>query len=243
MMKRLDLVLNGKGGVGKSFFAVNFVQFLKDKRIKHALVDTDNENSTLKRFYPEAIFVDLSQPAGLDQIIVELETNPLVVVDCRAASTDLFLQYFAKIDIFAVLKELDTSLTLILPINHDPDSVRQIQLLVEQFGERASYLIVKNHFFSQQFVIYEKSKTRARLIEEFNSKEISMLSLEDWLVVGLNQATLTITPAIHSDKFHIPDRQRLIWWQREFYDEIKAVRALLLPEGKLSSHRNGGANE
>jgi len=28
-MKRLDLILNGKGGVGKSFFAVNFVQFLK----------------------------------------------------------------------------------------------------------------------------------------------------------------------------------------------------------------------
>jgi hypothetical protein len=32
-MKRLDLILNGKGGVGKSFFAVNFVQFLKDKGI------------------------------------------------------------------------------------------------------------------------------------------------------------------------------------------------------------------
>ena len=32
-MKRLDLILNGKGGVGKSFFAVNFVQYLKDKDI------------------------------------------------------------------------------------------------------------------------------------------------------------------------------------------------------------------
>ena len=32
-MKRLDLILNGKGGVGKSFFAVNFIQFLKDKSI------------------------------------------------------------------------------------------------------------------------------------------------------------------------------------------------------------------
>jgi len=30
MNKRLDLVINGKGGVGKSFFAVNFIQFLKD---------------------------------------------------------------------------------------------------------------------------------------------------------------------------------------------------------------------
>ena len=30
--KRLILILNGKGGVGKSFFAVNFVQYLKDKK-------------------------------------------------------------------------------------------------------------------------------------------------------------------------------------------------------------------
>jgi len=25
--KRIDLILNGKGGVGKSFFTVNFVQY------------------------------------------------------------------------------------------------------------------------------------------------------------------------------------------------------------------------
>jgi predicted nucleic acid-binding Zn-ribbon protein len=31
-MKRLILILNGRGGVGKSFFAVNYVQFLKDIR-------------------------------------------------------------------------------------------------------------------------------------------------------------------------------------------------------------------
>lgn len=32
MTKQLNLILNGKGGVGKSFFAVNAVQALKDQR-------------------------------------------------------------------------------------------------------------------------------------------------------------------------------------------------------------------
>ena len=45
-MKRLDLILNGKGGVGKSFFAVNFVQFLKDKAITH------NPNSHVASHHP-----------------------------------------------------------------------------------------------------------------------------------------------------------------------------------------------
>jgi cellulose biosynthesis protein BcsQ len=58
-MKRLDFILNGKGGVGKSFFAVNFVQFLKDKGIAHVAIDSDNENSTLKRFHPDTRFLDL----------------------------------------------------------------------------------------------------------------------------------------------------------------------------------------
>jgi cellulose biosynthesis protein BcsQ len=28
MQRQLNLILNGKGGVGKSFFAVNFIQYL-----------------------------------------------------------------------------------------------------------------------------------------------------------------------------------------------------------------------
>ena len=103
MKKQLLLVLNGKGGVGKSFFAVNFVQYLKDRQIAHAAFDSDNENSTLKRFHPEAVFLNLADPRGLDPMIQELEANRLVVVDCRAASTDLFLNFFASTDLTNLL--------------------------------------------------------------------------------------------------------------------------------------------
>src|SRR3954462_1299613 len=65
-MKRLDLILNGKGGVGKSFFAVNFVQFLKDKGVAHVAIDSDNENSTLKRFHPDTRFLDLDNRRELE---------------------------------------------------------------------------------------------------------------------------------------------------------------------------------
>src|SRR3989304_1928499 len=101
-MKRLDLIINGKGGVGKSFFAVNFVQFLKDKGIAHVAIDSDNENSTLKRFHPDARFLDLANRRELDHIFAALETANLAVVDCRAASTDLFLDYFDEINLSAI---------------------------------------------------------------------------------------------------------------------------------------------
>ncbi len=169
MRRRLDLIMNGKGGVGKSFFAVNFIQYLKDNSIKHVAIDTDNENSTLKRFYSDSAFVDLSQPSAIERIFVELSKHPLVIVDCRAASTDFFLRFFTMRDAFDALKEFNASLTLVLPVNHDPDSVKQLQILAEQFDDKASYVVVKNQFFGEQFDIYDKSKTRTRLLGELKT--------------------------------------------------------------------------
>src|ERR1019366_1070350 len=88
MQKQFNAVINGKGGVGKSFFAVNFVQFLKDNNIAHIAVDTDNENSTLKRFHPEALFLNIADPTEIDSVFAMLDKTDLVVMDCRAAIHD-----------------------------------------------------------------------------------------------------------------------------------------------------------
>jgi MinD-like ATPase involved in chromosome partitioning or flagellar assembly len=84
MKKRLILILNGKGGVGKSFFAVNFVQYLKDHEISHAAFDSDDENSTLKRFHSEAQFIDAGQPTEIDKVTFALADSDIVVVDCAS---------------------------------------------------------------------------------------------------------------------------------------------------------------
>jgi CobQ/CobB/MinD/ParA nucleotide binding domain len=237
MKKRLDLILNGKGGVGKSFFAINFIQFLKDRSIKHVAVDTDNENSTLKRFHPEANFLDLSTKQAVDPILRELKEHSLVVVDCRAASTDIFIRYFDKFEVFDVLKELDVSLTIILPVNNDPDSLNQIQILTEKFKDNANYVVVKNRFFGEQFEIYDDSKTRIRLLDDLNGKEIEMPLLDDWLVVTLNQSATTITRALKRGDFIVMDRQRLVIWQRDFNSQIKSARDLLLPPKSLPKEK------
>jgi hypothetical protein len=237
--KRLDLILNGKGGVGKSFFATNFVQYLKDQTVEHIAFDTDNENSTLKRFHPDAHFVDLSKPASIDGLFSELDGHSLAVVDCRAASTDIFLDYFTELNVFDVLRELDASLTLISPVNHEPDSVKQIQLLTERLGDNAEYVIVKNHSFSEQFAIYEKSKTRSRLLTELDGREIQMPKLNDWLVVGLNQTGCTITAALRHSQFSVMDRQRLRNWQRKFNEQIEVARDLLLPARQRAAREKG----
>ncbi|MGA2869382.1 MAG: division plane positioning ATPase MipZ [Verrucomicrobiota bacterium] len=228
-MKRLDLILNGKGGVGKSLFAVNFVQYLKDKGITHSAIDSDNENSTLKRFHPDTDFLDLADRRGLDDIFNALEKSNLVVVDCRAASTDLFIDFFNTIDLSAVLSAMNAALTFIMPVNHEADSVDQVQRLADEFGKKCNYVVVRNAAHSDSFALFEASEVRAQLKEKLEGREISMSQLQDWLVVELNQENVTVSMAVKSKSFSLLDRQRLQTWQRKLYVEIESASELLLP--------------
>jgi hypothetical protein len=228
-MKRLDLILNGKGGVGKSFFAVNFIQFLKDKGIAHVAIDSDNENSTLKRFHPETRFLDLGNRREMDAIFTALEKASLVVVDCRAASTDLFLDYFAEVDLTAVLKAFGVALTLVMPVNHELDSVDQVQRLAEQLGKVAGYVVVRNAAHSDSFALFDSAEVRVRLKSELGGREITMTRLQDWLVEALNRENVTISAAAKHAGFSLLDRQRLQTWQRKLFAEIESAADLLLP--------------
>lgn len=230
MQKKFNTIINGKGGVGKSFFAVNFVQYLKDNGIPHTAVDTDNENSTLKRFHPESLFLDIEDPIEIDSIFATLDKADLVVMDCRAASTDIFLDYFDEVRIFDLLKSFNASLNLIMPVNHETDSLEQIRNISDRLNRNARYLIVKNEALSAKFANYEKSTTRTRLLDELAAKEIVMPKLYDWLVADLNRHDLTISAAIQNATFDFFNRQRLQNWQHGFYDELENVRDLLLPK-------------
>jgi hypothetical protein len=230
MKKKFNAVINGKGGVGKSFFAVNLVQFLRDHDIAHTAVDTDNENSTLKRFHPEALFLDIEDVTEIDAVFATLSKADLVVMDCRAASTDIFLDYFQEVRIFDLFKDVGATLNLIMPVNHETDSLEQIRNVSEQLGASANYLIVKNEVLSEKFTNYERSETRKRLLGELNAKEILMPKLYDWIVADLNHHDLTVSAAVKDSHFDFFNRGRLQNWQHKFYDQLDSVRELLLPE-------------
>lgn len=236
MTKHINIIINGKGGVGKSFFATNFVQYLKDQQVEHRAIDTDNENSTLKRFHREAEFVNIEQVQEIDLLISSLETNGLVVVDCRAASTDIFLDYFAEVRVFEILEMVGASLTIVSPVNHEADSVEQVKIIADALGSKCRYVIVRNQAHSEQFKIYDQSQTRNRVLTELGGQEITMPKLYDWLVTGLNETNLSMTAAIGQSDFGLVDRQRLKNWQAKFYEQIDSARELLVPTGEQSKH-------
>ena len=123
MNKQINLIINGEVGVGKSLFATNFVQYLKDCGIAHCAIDSDHENSTLKRFHPQSEFINLEHRREIDRVFTTAETCDLLVIDCRAASTDLLIDFFDEVNSAEALPSLDARLTVICPVNHEADSV------------------------------------------------------------------------------------------------------------------------
>jgi hypothetical protein len=230
MNKQINLIINGKGGVGKSFFATNFVQYLKDCGIAHWAIDSDHESSTLKRFHPQSEFINLENRREIDRVFTTAETSDLVVIDCRAASTDLFIDFFDEVNLTEVLRSLDARLTIICPVNHEADSVEQLRILAEALHDRCAWVVVKNEAHSDAFKIYDRSKTRRHLLEALHAREIAMPRLYDWLVTALNEHNTPVTVALTHPGFNLLDRQRLKNWQTRLYRQLYRAADLLLAD-------------
>ena len=114
-------------------------------------------------------------------------------------------------------------------MNHESDSVDQVQRLADQFGKKCNYVVIRNAAHSDSFALFESSEVREQLRDKFGGREIAMCRLQDWLVEALNAENLTITGATKHPAFSLLDRQRLQTWQRKLYAEIESVAELLLP--------------
>ena len=117
------------------------------------------------------------------------------MIDCRAASTDLFIDFFDEVGLAEVLRTLDARLTVICPVNHEADSVEQLRILSDALEDSCRWVVVKNEAHSDAFKIYENSKTRRHLLDALGAREITMPRLYDWLVTSLNEHNVTDHPA------------------------------------------------
>jgi hypothetical protein len=158
----------------------------------------------------------------------------LVVIDCRAASTDLFIDFFDEVGLAEVLHAIEARLTVVCPVNHEADSVEQLRILSDALGNSCRWVVVKNEAHSDAFKLYETSKTRRHLPETLHAREIAMPRLHDWLVALLNEHNVAITATLQHPSFNLLDRQRLKHWQTNFYKQIETASDLLLPPTPLT---------
>ena len=226
--KRLILTAIDKGGVGKSFFCVRLIEWLREVHRSFIAFDPDYNNSTLTRFYPEAQFLNIGHSENLDLIVEALDSTDVVLVDGVGAQQRIFMDWMEETDLLKVKASLGLSVTLVLIIEEDKDTVFQAGEVARRVGSQAEWLVVKNYKQSQSLRIYQNSRAREDLLR-IGAKEIELRKLSEHMTTILQLNSWTIPQALASNTLNLLDRQRLVEYSRELNTQLFEVQSILLP--------------
>lgn len=226
--KRLVMVAIDKGGVGKSFFCVRLVEWLGMHGVNFSAFDPDYSNSTLTRFYPSAKFLDIRHSENLDQIVESFDNSDLIIVDGVGAHQSIFLDWMEETDLLNVKQQLGLSVTLVLIIESDKDTVHQAGEAAKRAGKLVDWLVVKNQKMSNTMRIYDNSQARQTLLAN-GAIEVEMPKLQPHLAEILQGRSMTIDKALENPEVNLLDRQRLIDFSRNWFEQLDHAKKILLP--------------
>jgi MinD-like ATPase involved in chromosome partitioning or flagellar assembly len=228
--KSLVIVAGTKGGTGKSLTATLLYSWLKEQGKRVAAFDGDNENSTLCRFIPEAGFVDMRQPSAIDQVIEPIiaDKADVVMLDSRAGTSDEMLDWLRSIGIENIQKELGCKVTIVATVTATMDTVEQLKRWSDELKSTVRWLVISNTVAGPTD-IYDKSKLRKTIMEDYHGKEIILPKFPEFLMQALDKASLTIHAASKSDTVDFFSRSRCVGIIKPAMEQIALVQEVLLP--------------
>lgn len=237
-MATINMILQGKGGVGKSFIASLIAQSLLDKGIEPICVDTDPVNTTFAGYRAFDVDVldimdgDIVDPTRFDSLIeqiLELPPNAQMVVDNGAATFLPLTSYLFENAVIPLLKENGHHVRLHSVVTGGQakrDTLSGLTTLLKNFPG-LPLVVWLNPFFGpivrtkgknfEDYPIYQENIQNFEAVIRLpdKSKAMSGKDLEKLLTLRM-----TFAEANESDEFGLMQRQRLTLYWREFKQEM-----------------------
>lgn len=240
---KVNMVLQGKGGVGKSMTASIIAQYKQVKDdILPLCIDTDPVNQTFAGYHAlkvrslEIMDEDEINSRRFDDLIELLAaTKTDVVVDNGASSFVPLLHYILSNGIAELLNSMNHELivhTVITGGQAQNDTISGFVNLVRQLPKKVQIVVWLNHYFGaivhdnigfENFEIYKENRKRlAALIKIPELKQETFgADLEEML-----RAKLTFSEAIADPGRSIMARQRLTIVRDQLYAQLDAASVL-----------------
>lgn len=231
-----------KGGVGKSFWTVNYVQWLKDTQRVFRAIDPDNTNSTLTRFHPDALFVDVANPESMDQIALSFDEVPLVVVDGMGGQKGVFLNWMESVDLFSIAPELGIQITFVIIVDEDKDTVYQAGETLRQIGKEVDWVVIRNLKTVGKTSIWDESEAR-KTAYSLGAREITFPKFSDHLISTLQKLNLPISRAVADARFNLLDQTRCKKYVEANFNDAFGANAEVLTSDVGSEDEEAEADE
>lgn len=242
MSKKIHLVLQGKGGVGKSFISAMIAQYKSSQRADLLCLDTDPVNATFAGYSAlsarviEILNGDSIDSRKFDEMVELIASHDGdVVVDSGASTFIPLTSYIIEGDVAEIFEGLGFELVIHTVVTGGQammDTLNGFGQLLKQFPEPARFVVWVNPYWGEvvadgkpfeKMKVYEANRSRIDsliYIPELK-KETFGKDLSDML-----QSKLTFDEAATNAETPIMTRQRLTIVRRKIYDQLAAAEVL-----------------
>ena len=229
-----------KGGTGKSTAARFLITYLRDHGADPLLLDLDDENRTLSRFFPEALQVEIKKKSSHD-ILVEraLHGDSLIIADLKAGTGREVLDWWLDVP-FDELQSPRVQFVCVASITSSPDSVQSFFNWVTALQDRVAYVVFRNLKDGDYLPDYDESDEALAFRERFTPHHVVLPRLDEEYVTELERLDLTVAEVLDSSNgvsargknigtvlCRLMVRARLRRFQQNIYDQLDPIRQLL----------------
>lgn len=226
-MTPIHFIGGEKGGVGKSMVSRVLAQYLLDHDLPFIGFDTDRSHGALMRFYADYASPTLVDSyEALDTIIEAAVEQPgrRVLVDLAAQTHDPLVRWMDDSGVLDMADEMGLLIHYWHVMDSGKDSVDLLRKLLDRFGPRLRYVLVRNQIRGDDFNILDKSGEQARAMG-WGAKVLSLRHLHDSVVNKIDATSSSFWAAKNlagkdTTGLGMMERQRVKTWLRDAYQEI-----------------------
>jgi AAA domain len=241
-MAKIHMILQGKGGVGKSFIASTLAQYKLSAGQKPLCIDTDPVNSTFNGFKSLNVKLlkimdgDEINTRNFDQLVEQIATSTNdIIIDNGASSFVPLSHYLISNNVPALLLEMGHEMivhTVITGSQALLDTVNGFALLARQFPSEALFVVWLNPYWGP--IEHEgKSFEQLKAYTTYKERISAIIKIPLWKaetfgrdMSDMLQERLTFADAIASSANTIMTRQRLTIAQKQLYEQMDTATVL-----------------
>ncbi len=218
-----------KGGTGKSTATRFLVTYLRGRNVNPLILDMDDENRTISRFFPEAVAIEIKKKSSHDVLIERaMNGDPLIVADLKAGTGREVLDWWLDVP----FEELNSSIKFVCvgSITSSPDSVQSFLHWVSALQDRVSYIVFKNLKDGDSLDDYERSAQAIKFQKTLKPYHVVMPRLDDEYATELERLNLTIADVLDSKDKSVGQllnklmvKSRLRRFQQNIYEQLNPI--------------------
>jgi hypothetical protein len=230
-VSKIHLIGGEKGGVGKSMVARVLAQYFIDQGRAFVGFDTDRSHGSLMRFYAEFSSPTLVESyEALDKLIEAAVEEPgrRVLVDLAAQTHEPLVRWMEESGVLDMADLSGISIHYWHVMDNGRDSVDLLARLLDRFGQRVHYVLVKNHLRGDDFGQLERSGQLDRA-RGLGADVVELKRLHEPVVQKIDARNASFWSAknlttIDGPGLGLMERQRLKLWLASAYSELARVQ-------------------